>query len=54
MTVSGALTLWQHCQGVFTLPESIDDEREIDEGDEHYIQFVESREDAPEAFKTAE
>jgi hypothetical protein len=36
---------------VFTLPESIDDEREIDEGDEHYIQFVESREDAPEAFK---
>ena len=39
---------------MFTLPESIDDEREIDEGDEHYIQFVESREDAPEAFKTAE
>lgn len=34
-------------QDVFALPESIDDEREIDEGDEHYIQFVELREDAP-------
>jgi hypothetical protein len=44
----------ESAQGVFTLPESIDDERKIDEGDEHYIQFVESREDAPEALKTAE
>ena len=39
---------------MFTLPESIDDKREIDEGDEHYIQFVESREDAAEAFESAE
>ena len=41
-------------QVVFTLSESIDDEREVDEGDEHDIQFVESREDAPEAFETTE
>ena len=40
--------------GVVTLPESVDDEREIDEGDEHDIQFVESREDATEAFEAAE
>jgi len=39
---------------VFTLPESIDDKREIDEGDEHHIQFVESREDAAEAFESSE
>ena len=39
---------------MFTLPASIEDEREIDEDDEHYIQFVGSREDAPETSKTAE
>src|SRR5258706_5548475 len=39
---------------MFTLPESIDDEREIDEGDEHHVQLVESREDEAEAFETAE
>jgi hypothetical protein len=39
---------------VFTLPESIGDEREIDEGDEHDIEFVESRADAPEALQAAE
>lgn len=37
--------------GLFTLSEPIDDEREIDEGEEHHVQFVESGEDTTEAFK---
>jgi len=39
---------------VFTLLESVDDKSEIDEGDKHDIQFVESREDAAETFEAAE
>ena len=38
-------------QGLFTLSERIDDERELDEGDEHHVEFVKSGEDATEAFK---
>ena len=39
---------------MFTLLESVDDKSEIDEGDKHDIQFVESREDATEAFESSE
>jgi len=36
------------------LAKSIGNEHESDEGDEHYIQFVESREEAAESFEAAE
>ena len=32
----------------------IDDEREVDEGDEHEIELLEAREDTPEAFESTE
>lgn len=39
--------------GVFTLSEPIDDEREIDKGEKHHVQFFEPRKDAAEAFEAA-
>jgi hypothetical protein len=36
-----------------TLSKRFDDEREIDKGDEHEIEFIEATEDAPEAFEPA-
>lgn len=39
---------------MFTLSKPGDDERKIDEGDEHHIQFVESGKDATKTFETAE
>ncbi len=38
---------------MFTLSEPIDDEREIDKGEEHQVQFFEPRKDAAEAFEAA-
>jgi len=35
-------------------PQPIGDEREVDEGDEHEIELLEAREDAPESFESTE
>jgi len=39
---------------VFTLSEGFDDEREVKKADEQNVEFLEAREDATEAFQSAE
>lgn len=39
---------------MFTLSQTFDDQSEVDKGNEHYIEFVKTREDAPKALQAAE
>ena len=48
-----ATLLFNSLQGVLTLPEGVDDEREVDEAGKHDVEFVEARENAAEPFEPA-
>ena len=41
-------------QGVLTHPQPVSDENEADEAEEHDVEFLEARKDAPVTFESAE
>ena len=57
MKILGAAPAARACtpdQGLLTLAQRLNDEREVDKGDEHEIEFVEATEDAAEALEPSE